>query len=110
MTEKRYFEREWRGEYYIFDSEIISEKDFDEKVQYEDYRAFADSMTSEEIVDRLNTYSQYLIEAGKLIENGVELAKENRHIKQTIQSMMESERTEIGKNILKQLYEVINNE
>lgn len=54
MTEKRYFKREWEEEYYIFDSETISEKEFDEKVEYEDYQAFADSMMGDEVVDRLN--------------------------------------------------------
>ena len=32
-----------------------------------------------------------------------ELHEENTHIKHTIKTMMESERTELGKNILKQL-------
>ena len=54
MTEKRYFERKWEGEYYIFDSQTISEKEFDEKVQYEDYQAFADSMTGDDVINRLN--------------------------------------------------------
>lgn len=54
MTEKRYFKREWEEEYYIFDSETISEKEFDEKVEYEDYQTFVDSMQGDEVVDRLN--------------------------------------------------------
>lgn len=54
MTEKRYFKREWEEEYYIFDSETISEKEFDEKVEYEDYQAFVDSMQGDEVVDLLN--------------------------------------------------------
>ena len=54
MTEKRYFKREWEEEYYIFDSENISEKDFEEKYDYEDYRAFEDSMMGDEVVNRLN--------------------------------------------------------
>ena len=54
MTEKRYFERSWEGEYYIFDSETITEKEFDEKVEYEDYQAFEDSMSGSEVVDRMN--------------------------------------------------------
>lgn len=58
MTEKRYFKRMWEGEYYIFDSYTISEKEFDEKVEYEDYQAFADSMTGEEVTDRLNKYNK----------------------------------------------------
>ena len=44
----------WEEEYYIFDSETISEKEFDEKVEYEDYQAFVDSMQGDEVVDRLN--------------------------------------------------------
>ena len=33
--------------------------------------------------------------------------KENEHIKQTIKDMINTERTEIGKSVLKQLYEAI---
>lgn len=55
MTEnKRYFKRMWEEEYYIFDSETISEEKFDEKVEYEEYRAFEDSMMGDEVVNRLN--------------------------------------------------------
>ena len=36
-----------------------------------------------------------------------ELNDENNHIKQTIQEAYESERTQIGKNVLKQLLEAI---
>lgn len=54
MTAKRYFKRMWEEEYYIFDSETISENEFDEKVEYEDYQAFADSMQGDEVVDLLN--------------------------------------------------------
>ena len=64
MTEKRYFKRMWEDEFYIFDSQTISEKEFDEKVEYEDYQAFADSLMGDEVVDRLN-----------------ELDKENRKLK-----------------------------
>jgi len=51
---KRYFKRMWEEEYYIFDSEIVSEEKFDDEVQYEDYQAFADSMSGDEVVNRLN--------------------------------------------------------
>ena len=54
MTEKRYFEKRWEEEYYIFDSNTISESDFEKKLEYQGYRAFEDSMTGEEIVDLLN--------------------------------------------------------
>lgn len=106
MTE-RYYKREYEHEYYIFDSEVITEDEFEEKYEYEGYRAFENCMMGDEVIDRLNHYSKQLIEAGKLIENGVEIARENRHIKQTITDMIKSERTEIGKSILKQLYEAI---
>ena len=33
--------------------------------------------------------------------------KENEHIKQTIKTMMENERTHLGKNVLRQLWEAI---
>lgn len=36
-----------------------------------------------------------------------ELTEENKHIKQTIKNMMETERTELGHSVLKQLYEAI---
>ena len=54
MTAKRYFKRMWEEEYYIFDSETISESDFEEKLEYQDYKAFEDSMIGDEVVNRLN--------------------------------------------------------
>lgn len=54
MVEKRYFEKWWEDEYYLFDSETITEKEFDEKLEYEDYRAFEDSMMGKEVVDTMN--------------------------------------------------------
>ena len=57
MIEKRYFEKRWGEEYYIFDSNTISESDFEEKLEYQDYRAFEDSMMGDEVVNRLNELS-----------------------------------------------------
>ena len=55
MTEnKRYFQKEYDEQYYIFDSETITEKEFEEKYEYEDYQAFVDSMQGYEVVNRLN--------------------------------------------------------
>ena len=59
--------------YYIIDSNVISEKDFDEKVLYDGYGAFEDSLTGEEIVDLLN-----------------KLSKENEQLKQTIINLIEN--------------------
>ena len=64
MTEKRYFKKMWEEEYYIFDSNTISESDFEEKLEYQDYKAFEDSMMGDEVVNRLN-----------------ELAEENQRLK-----------------------------
>lgn len=70
MTEKRYFERMWGEEYYIFDSQTISEKEFDEKFEYEGYKAFEDSLTGEEILDLLNKNEQYSIK--HMIDNYIQ--------------------------------------
>ena len=54
MTEKRYYKRDYEELYYIIDSNTISEEEFDEKMEYDGYTAFEDSLTGEEIVDLLN--------------------------------------------------------
>lgn len=86
MTEKRYFERRWRDEYYIFDSQTISEKEFDEKVEYEDYQAFADSMIGEEVTDRLNKYNKEYLDC---YNDVLRLEKENEQLKQQCKDFME---------------------
>lgn len=58
MSEKRYFKRIWEGEFYIFDSNTISESDFEEKLEYQDYKAFEDSMMGDEVVNRLNELAE----------------------------------------------------
>jgi len=79
MTEnKRYFKRMWEEEYYIFDSETISEKEFDEKVEYEDYRAFEDSMQGDEVVNRLNGLDGTIKD---LSDDYEQLLKENKELK-----------------------------
>ena len=55
---KRYYQRDYEELYYIIDSNVISEKDFDEKVEYDGYTAFEDSLTGEEIVNLLNENEQ----------------------------------------------------
>ena len=72
MTEKRYFKKMWEEEYYIFDSNTISESDFEEKLEYQDYEAFEDSMMGDEVVNRLN----------ELNNENKELKKENEQLKQ----------------------------
>lgn len=72
MTAKRYFKREWEEEYYIFDSETISEKEFDEKVEYEDYQSFVDSMQGDEVVDRLNALHEENTKVLSLIDKKID--------------------------------------
>ena len=54
MTEKRYYKKDWGESYYIFDSNTISEDEFEERVEYEGYDVFADSLTVSEIIGLLN--------------------------------------------------------
>lgn len=54
MTEKRYYKKTYEGEYYIFDSNTITEEEFEEKFDYSGYVAFEDSLTGDENVDLLN--------------------------------------------------------
>lgn len=68
MTEKRYFKKEWEEEYYIFDSETIPEKEFEEKLDYNGYQAFEDSMMGDDVVDRLNEQHEEIIELEEKIE------------------------------------------
>ena len=118
MIEKRYFKKMWEEEYYIFDSQTISEKEFDEKVEYEDYQAFEDSMMGDEVVNRLNelheenkTFRESLKELktiGDYQEMRIkELDDENQFIKHVINEALSAERTEIGKSVLKQLKQQI---
>jgi len=58
MTEKRYYEKNWEESYYIFDSKTLSESEFDERVDYEGYDVFGDSLTGSEIIDLLNENEQ----------------------------------------------------
>ena len=67
----------WEDEFYIFDSQTISEKEFDEKVEYEDYQAFADSLMGDEVVEKLNELNDENIELH--IQNDF-LKDENQHM------------------------------
>ena len=60
MTEKRYYEKRYGEEFYIFDSEIISEKDFEKKLEIHGYKAFEDSLTGKEIVNKINMQDEII--------------------------------------------------
>lgn len=92
---ERYFERMWGEEYYIFDSQTISEKEFDEKIEYEEYQAFSNSMTGDEVVKLLNELDdkcEFLEIENEALEDAAikyaeryhESLKENRELKQKV--------------------------
>lgn len=58
MTEKRYYKKDWEESYYIFDSNTISEDEFEERVECEGYDVFVDSLTGSEIIGLLNENEQ----------------------------------------------------
>ena len=80
MTEKRYYQKNYDELYYIFDSKTLSEKEFEEKVEYDGYTLFADSLTSKEVVDLLN----------ELHEENEKLKRENEVQKDTIEALTET--------------------
>lgn len=61
--------------------------------------------------DRNEILNQQIYDKNKILLTEIEINEnlhdENNRIKQTIQDMMETERTELGKSVLKQLYEAI---
>ena len=86
MTEKRYYQRDFEELYYIIDSNVISEKEFDEKEMYDGYTAFEYSMTGKEIVGLLNEQHEQIERLKQnfraLDEVKCELADENEQLKQ----------------------------
>ena len=62
-----------------------------------------------DILNNLHQYNQDLIKENKALQdlNNQELQEYEDKIKGTIRAYLETERTEISKNVLKQLYEAI---
>ena len=83
----------WEEEYYIFDSNTISESDFEEKLEYQGYKAFEDSMMGDEVVNRLNEQHETIYRLQENINEllsvnvEAELLKENEQLKTTIQQL-----------------------
>ena len=88
MTEKRYFKKMWEEEFYIFDSDTISESDFEEKLEYQLYKAFENSMMGDEVVSRLN-----------------ELHNENKKLKQELQKIYEIATVNKVRDIVENVYD-----
>lgn len=53
MNEKRYYSVDYDEQYYIFDSNVIRKGRVEEEAEYS-YDVFANSMSSTEIIDKLN--------------------------------------------------------
>ena len=53
MSEKRYYSVDYDEQYYIFDSDVIRKGRVEEEAEYS-YDVFANSMSSTEIIDKLN--------------------------------------------------------
>ena len=51
---ERYYSKDYDELYYIFDSHTVSEEAVDERIEYDDYNAFEDSLTDKEILKLLN--------------------------------------------------------
>lgn len=98
MIKNRYFKRMWEEEYYIFDSETISEEEVDEKIQYDGYRAFEDSMQGDEVVRKLNDQCT-LIEL--LRKDVLESFSELNKIQQTVFDFNKRDLSDIEKIFLK---------
>lgn len=67
-------------------------------------------LTDKEVVDLLNALheeNQQLKQECKPLFTKKQLHQENQRIKQTIREMMETERTQIGKNTLRELWDRI---
>ena len=66
---------------------------------------------NEQLKQRINVLDDQITAQGIVIESyqnrNQKLFDEKEHIKHTIKTMMENERTELGKSVLKQLYEAI---
>ena len=114
MTEKRYYKKDYDELYYIFDSKTLSEKEFEEKVEYDGYDVFADSLTSKEVVDLLNELheeNQKLLtlsnmKKGALVEAVKDLIKENEQLKQQLADI-DKLIDDLGHNEMQRQYEEI---
>ena len=92
---KRYFKREWEEEYYIFDSTEISEKRIDEWIEY-DYNVFANAMTGDTVVNKLNEQEERI----------KELEKENRELHLLIKEYEFAKKEGYG-DVMTEKYKVI---
>lgn len=99
MNDKRYYCVDYDEEYYIFDSQKISKKEVEEKAEYS-YNVFADSLTSEEIVELLN-------ENEHLKQRNNELAEQNWMVNKIIIEYDTTDKYKDAKDVVKAIKEVM---
>lgn len=123
MSEKRYYKKEYEEEYYIFDSNTLTEKEFEKKVEYDGYDVFADSLTPKEIVDLLNENEKlkeekyaylgeitlYEGESTKRKKENEQLKQENEELKQQLVDI-DKLIYDLGHNEMQRQYEEIKGE
>ena len=89
MTEKRFIVKQRQGATNYSIEDYYGKLPLNEGIYYKS--------NADKLCEWLNTQHELLNT----------LYNENEHIKQTIKDMLENERTELGKSVLKQLYEAI---
>lgn len=67
MTEKKNYSVDYDEQYYIFDSNVIRKGRVEEEAEYS-YDVFADSMSSDEIVNLLNNYNAKLAKIEEIVK------------------------------------------
>ena len=87
------------------DSEVISEKDFEEKLDYQGYKAFEDSLTSDEIVGLLNENEQLKSQNENLKSNIDDLMNMELKDRDTVCQAGKFRLEEWGKHRLHQFYD-----
>lgn len=100
MTEKRFY-MDKSGDLYDKENGLLML----------DFGYSYDGVNCKRLIDLLNELHEENQSKQKLIHlaaNKIDnLLEENKHIKHTIKTMMENERTELGQSVLKQLWEQI---
>lgn len=73
MSEERYFKVEYDEEWYLFDSNTISEEFVTEQAEYGYYDVFANSLSPSEICELLNSLDEEKEKAERTAKMGVKV-------------------------------------
>lgn len=88
---ERYYSKYYDELYYIFDSHTVSEEAVDERIEYDGYNAFEDSLTDKEILKLLNendelkyNLSAHMVDLNNCKGKCSALKMENERLKQEL--------------------------